>query len=204
MVIQYNAFGTIHTAAPFNLGRTAVHEVGHWLGLKHIWGDQTCGDDGVNDTPQQGFFTKGCPSDQRSSCNNGPAGDMFMNYMDYTNDDCMNLFTLGQRQRMRAAFAKGGPRASFLQSRGLQEPWTTEALLPLTEAALYPNPAQDRLTLQTENEQVGKTVNFLNSHGQIIRVERITSPQQTFSVQQLKPGVYFLKGEGFLHKFIKL
>jgi hypothetical protein len=204
VVIQFSAFGTIHTAAPFNLGRTAVHEVGHWLGLKHIWGDQQCGDDNVDDTPQQGFFTKGCPSGFRTSCNNNPAGDMYMNYMDYTNDDCMNLFTLGQRQRMRAAFNEGGPRASLLQSRGLHEPWLSEAFLPLPEALLYPNPARDRLTLQTENVQVGKTVRFLNSQGQVVGVERITATQQTFDVQHLMPGIYFLKGEGFLHKFIKL
>lgn len=204
VVIQYNAFGTINTAAPFNLGRTAVHEVGHWLGLKHIWGDQQCGDDGVADTPQQGFFTKGCPSGFRSSCNNSPAGDMYMNYMDYTDDVCMNLFTLGQRQRMRAAVADGGPRASLLQSKGLNEPWLAEAPLALPEAALYPNPAQDKITLQTESGQVGKMVCLLSAHGQLLNVERITATTQIFSVQGLKPGIYFLKGEGFLHKFIKL
>jgi hypothetical protein len=204
VVIHYNAFGTINTVAPFNLGRTAVHEVGHWLGLKHIWGDRSCGDDGVEDTPQQGFYTKGCPSGFRSSCNNGNAGDMYMNFMDYTNDNCMNLFTLGQRQRMRAAFEKGGPRASLLASKGLSESWATEAPLVETGVALYPNPAQDRLVLQTESSQAGKTVSFLNSQGQVIRVERITAPQQIFSVQQLNPGIYFLKGEGFLYKFVKL
>ena len=204
MVIQYNAFGTINTVAPFQLGRTAVHEAGHWLGLKHIWGDATCGDDGVEDTPQQGFFTKGCPSGQRSSCNN-TTGDMYMNFMDYTNDDCMNLFTLGQRQRMRAAFATGGPRASLRLSKGLAEPWSmTEAPLAATEAALYPNPVQEQFTLFTESSKPGQTVSIINSQGQVVQVERITSPKQVIAIPALRAGIYFLKGEGFLHKLIKL
>src|ERR1043165_4981181 len=100
------------------MGRTAVHEVGHWLGLKHIWGDAACGDDLVEDTPPQGWYTQGCPTGFHSSCNNGVMGDMYMNYMDYTSDACMNLFTAGQKQRMRALFATGGARASLLQSKG--------------------------------------------------------------------------------------
>lgn len=203
MVIQYNAFGTINTVAPFQLGRTAVHEAGHWLGLKHIWGDASCGDDGVEDTPQQSFFTKGCPSGERSSCNN-TTGDMYMNYMDYTNDDCMNLFTLGQRQRMRAAFAAGGPRASLLVSKGLAEPWLTESPLMPTEAFLYPNPVHDQFTLQTESSKLGQTIRILNSYGQVVQVERITASQQIISVRALKAGMYFLKGENFLHKLVKL
>ncbi len=204
IVIQYSAFGTINTGAPFNLGRTAVHEVGHWLGLKHIWGDAPCGDDLVEDTPQQGFFTQGCPSGIRSSCNNGTAGDMYMNYMDYTNDACMNLFTKGQRQRMRSAFDEGGPRASLLQSKGLHEPWVNEAVLPTPAAALYPNPALNKITLQTGSNQLGESISLLNSQGQLIRVEKIKALQQSFDVQALKAGVYFLKGNDFMYKFIKL
>ena len=99
IVIAYDAFGTINVKQPYNLGRTAVHEAGHWLGLKHIWGDASCGDDGVEDTPKQSTYTVGCPTAFRSSCNNGPAGDMYMNFMDFTNDACLNLFTGGQRDR---------------------------------------------------------------------------------------------------------
>jgi hypothetical protein len=186
------------------MGRTAVHEAGHWLGLKHIWGDTQCGDDGVDDTPQQGFFTRGCPTELRNSCNNSATGDMFMNYMDYTNDDCMNLFTLGQRQRMRAAFSEGGRRVSLLQSRGLEEPWMTESPLALPPVAVYPNPATTSITLQTDAALLQKNVTLLSSQGQVIRIERILSPQHTIHLQALKPGVYFLKGENFLHKFVKL
>ncbi|HEU4902917.1 MAG TPA: M43 family zinc metalloprotease [Flavisolibacter sp.] len=204
VVINHNAFGTINTTAPFNLGRTAVHEVGHWLGLKHIWGDAECGDDGVDDTPRQGFFTKGCPSGFRSSCNNGTLGDMYMNFMDYTDDACMNLFTAGQRSRMRQLFVVEGPRASLLLSRGLGSPWLQEAPLPVGDAVLYPNPAQEKVTVQVGAAFVGKKLRLYNSQGQLQREETVTSVHQTIPVANLKPGIYFLRGEDFLQKFIKL
>ncbi|NJK39929.1 MAG: zinc metalloprotease, partial [Oscillatoriales cyanobacterium SM2_3_0] len=88
VVITYTAFGTMGTAAaPFNLGRTATHEIGHWLNLRHIWGDDGdgChGSDFVDDTPNQAGSNSGRPTFPRITCNNGPNGDMFMNYMDYT------------------------------------------------------------------------------------------------------------------------
>ena len=81
IAINTSAFGTINVSAPYHLGRTAVHEMGHWLGLRHIWGDTYCGDDLVDDTPKQGNFTSGCPSRFRSTFNNGTTtGDMYMNY----------------------------------------------------------------------------------------------------------------------------
>lgn len=204
IVISVTAFGTVNTAAPFNLGRTAVHEVGHWLGLKHIWGDTQCGDDAVEDTPQQGYFTKGCPTTFRSSCDNGEWGDMYMNYMDYTNDACMNLFTAGQRWRMRAAFAEGGPRASLLQSKGLREPYLQESSLPVAEGVIYPNPAADKITLVVNSAMVGKKVSLYSSNGHLQQVETIQSVQQTINIASLKPGLYFLLGEGFRQKFVKL
>jgi hypothetical protein len=135
IVINSTAFGTVGMNAPFDKGRTAVHEIGHWLGLKHIWGDTYCGDDGVSDTPSQGSYTSGCPSGIRTSCNNNATGDMYMNYMDYTNDACVNLFTEGQKARMRANFAAGGPRAALLQSHGLAKAWSTA---PVAVAAPVP------------------------------------------------------------------
>jgi hypothetical protein len=75
--------------------------VGHWLNLRHIWGDANCGSDLVNDTPTQQTSNYGCPAFPKVSCSNGPNGDMFMNYMDYTDDACMNMFTSGQTARTR-------------------------------------------------------------------------------------------------------
>jgi hypothetical protein len=116
VVITHTGFGNTGTAAPpFGLGRTATHEVGHWLNLFHIWGDdgQGCsGSDGVDDTPNQAGSNGGCPTFPHITCNNGPNGDMFMNYMDYTDDACMFMFTQGQVDRMEACLA--GPRTTFL------------------------------------------------------------------------------------------
>jgi hypothetical protein len=111
VVILHSAFGTSGTAAaPFNLGRTATHEIGHWLNLRHIWGDRNdCGGtDHVSDTPNAQLPNYGSPAFPHISCDNGPNGDMFMNYMDYVDDPAMFMFTPGQVTRMNATLA--GPR----------------------------------------------------------------------------------------------
>jgi hypothetical protein len=115
VVIHYRAFGTGGTAtAPFHLGRTAVHEVGHFLGLRHIWGDRNdcTGNDFVADTPPAKEANVGKPVFPHITCNNGPSGDMFMNYMDYVDDDTMVMFSVGQIARMNATLA--GPRESLI------------------------------------------------------------------------------------------
>jgi Pregnancy-associated plasma protein-A len=114
VVILYTAFGTTGAVAdPFNLGRTATHEVGHWLNLHHIWGDTNdcSGSDQVSDTPRAQAPNYGKPEWPHISCNNGPNGDMFMDYMDYVDDSAMFMFTSGQAARMNATLA--GPRKKF-------------------------------------------------------------------------------------------
>ncbi len=105
VVVTHTAFGTLGTATePFDLGRTTTHEVGHWLNLRHIWGDDGTGCNGsdfVADTPNQGSENTGRPTFPRVSCDNGPNGDLFMNYMDYTDDVAMFMFTAGQVARMQ-------------------------------------------------------------------------------------------------------
>jgi Pregnancy-associated plasma protein-A len=116
VVLDDNATGRVGTAAaPYGLGRTATHEVGHWLNLRHIWGDATCGNDFVNDTPVHNTSNGGCPSyPHLSTCAGNPV-EMTMNYMDYTYDACMYMFTIGQKNRMRATFGSGGGRTTFAQ-----------------------------------------------------------------------------------------
>ena len=116
VVIDDNAFGSTGTVtAPYNKGRTATHEVGHWLNLRHIWGDATCGNDQVGDTPLHNTANYGCPAAGHKSTCTGTPVEMTMNYMDYTDDACMYMFSAGQKTRMQAVFAVGGPRNSFAQ-----------------------------------------------------------------------------------------
>jgi hypothetical protein len=115
VVVLNTAFGTEGTAAaPFNKGRTLTHEVGHWLNLRHIWGDtlDCTGGDRVPDTPNCEGPNMGKPTYPKVSCANAPHGDMFMNYMDYVDDAAMFMFTAGQVARMNACLA--GPRKSFV------------------------------------------------------------------------------------------
>ena len=114
VVILHSAFGRQgDVRPPFDLGRTATHEVGHWLNLRHIWADtmDCSGGDRVPDTPNAAGPNYGKPTFPHITCNNGPNGDMFMNYMDYVDDAAMFMFTDGQITRMNAALA--GPRSSF-------------------------------------------------------------------------------------------
>ena len=109
-------YGSFYLSAPFDKGRTATHEVGHYLNLRHIWGDGNCNaDDFVSDTPTAGSANYGCPSYPSKSCNSngGYTSDMFMNYMDYVDDACMYMFTEGQKTRTASVFAPGGSRENL-------------------------------------------------------------------------------------------
>lgn len=159
VVMWFRAFGSNRYGGPFpvlsgnnNLGRTTTHEVGHWLGLRHIWGDNTaCGNpdgsdvggDGIADTPPQSNSTSGgCPPSPRFDiCTPGGDGIMFQNYMDYTPDNCMSIFTNGQVQRMR--FVMDNFRSSLKQTAHLAGP---SLPLMVTDAApvLLTNP--ERIT----------------------------------------------------------
>ena len=115
VVILNTGFGTNGSAAaPFNLGRSATHEIGHFLNLRHIWGDtpDCSGSDLVADTPNAEDSNFGKPTFPHVSCSNGPNGDMFMNYMDYVDDDSMFMFTPGQVARMHTTL--DGPRKSLV------------------------------------------------------------------------------------------
>lgn len=123
VVCDFAYVGTIGTAtSPFNLGRTATHEVGHWLNLRHIWGDANCGSDLVSDTPVHNTSNGGCPAYPHYSTCSGAPIEMTMNYMDYTDDACMYMFSLGQKARMQAVIVPGGSRASLANSLGCQAP----------------------------------------------------------------------------------
>lgn len=125
VVIKHDFMGSIGTASNSgNNGRTATHEIGHWLNLRHIWGDATCGNDFVSDTPPHyAANLSTCPAwPSLSNCvGNSPNGDMFCNYMDYTNGDCQNMFSAGQATRMNAALSSAtSGRVNLWQPANLQ------------------------------------------------------------------------------------
>ncbi|MEQ6165870.1 choice-of-anchor J domain-containing protein [Ekhidna sp. MALMAid0563] len=130
VLIDHQYFG-VNTSAPAfeSYGRTLTHEVGHYLGLRHIWGDGGCSvDDFVDDTPladtDNGDYSSPCtfpnPDDNTVCVMDEP--EMFQNYMDYTDDICMNLFTKGQKTRMRTVMDNAPNRTSLISSPGLSEP----------------------------------------------------------------------------------
>lgn len=128
VVVDFMAFGSIDDGSfnlysSFNKGRAATHEIGHFFGLRHIWGDDNgqCGGNGdyVSDTPDQGDNTSGCPTHPYTTCGNHT---MFQNYMDYTNDNCMNLYTQGQISRIETVISESPRRASLTNSHGLIDP----------------------------------------------------------------------------------
>lgn len=108
--------------SPYNKGRTMTHEVGYWLNLRHIWGDANCGNDLVADTPIHETDNNGCPTHPKTNTCSGTITEMFMNYMDYVNDDCMHMFSQGQSDRMYAVLDEGGLRASLVASEGCVAP----------------------------------------------------------------------------------
>lgn len=201
IVVDFASFGTVGVSGPYNMGRTVVHEAGHWLNLKHTWGEEHCGDDGVDDTPQQSVYTVGCPSGIRISCDNGPNGNMYMNYMDFTEDACMNLFTYGQKNRMRNLFAQGGARYNMLYSKGLDEPLIFELPLPAESPKwlypkVFPVPAVNyfQLDVSYDVRWIGKILTLYNLQGQQVLHLKISAAVQQYNISRLQPGIYFLRG----------
>ena len=121
VTIDYRFFGSNGSAISASKGRTTTHEVGHYLGLRHIWGDGGCGvDDFVADTPEQDNSNTVCNDNlSRFSCG---SQDMVQNYMDYTPDACMNLFTKGQVERFNVVLANSPRRVTLVNNRATQEP----------------------------------------------------------------------------------
>jgi hypothetical protein len=150
--IWTRSFGTINVMAPYNRGRTATHEVGHWLGLRHVWGDSNCGTDFCNDTPVQQTSNFGCPNFPKVTCTNGPNGDMFMNFMDYSDDPCLYMFTPDQRTRMHTALANGPFRNMLTASSSTM--CNLPAIVPTAYFSYHGDGCVDS-TIYTNNQSSG-------------------------------------------------
>jgi len=199
VVIHYAVFGTTGSLqAPFNKGRTTTHEIGHWLNLIHTWGDASCGDDLVADTPPQQGPTRGCPDGIKVTCGNGPNGDMYMNYMDFTNDACLNIFTKGQRDRIRSLFVPGGFRNGILNTPASRALAQQPLLLPGTETIeagirVYPNPASTSIYIQTPGASSGSiSIQVYNGLGQQVMSLKMNQHLQQLDISPLRSGIYYV------------
>lgn len=205
VVIDHRYFGTLGNLPPgLNKGRTTTHEVGHYFNLDHIWGDALCGNDNVSDTPPQEADNFGCPAfphNANNSCGSGASGEMFMNFMDYTDDDCMQLFTLGQQARMLAAI--NNRRQSLLNSEGCQGAVGLRAAAG-TMQALYPNPATDRVVVPISGSTGETTICILNSAGQQVQniLVQAGTTRVTVNIQTMPSGIYLVKKGSLVQKLL--
>lgn len=200
IAIRPQAFGKGGTAGggsftENDLGRTATHEVGHWLNLFHIWGDAVCGDDEVADTPvhEDDEGNSGCPSfpfNANSACGTDANGEMYMNYMDYTDDNCMAMFSKGQVTRMRAALA--GPRAALMFSDGCSGIANVDAPSLEKSLHLYPNPASDLLSIRWTGAIA--EIQIINLQGSIqYKANLPGNIRHQINLEAMPAGYYFLR-----------
>lgn len=192
VVIGFNYFGTTGTLnASYNLGRTSTHEIGHWLGLKHIWGDDgtSCGGtDNVTDTPNQSDENYECPNFPASSCSN--TSDMFNNYLDYTDDACMNMFTNGQKTRMLSYIDLS--RASLKTSNGCTIVGIDEVKLE-DRVKIFPNPAKDEISISVVNGLEIHGYELLDLSAKTIKSENFDQNGDfTIKIDDLQSGIYII------------
>jgi hypothetical protein len=203
VVIGYQYFGRTGTVSrPFNKGRTTTHEVAHWLGLYHIWGDEpACFDDDlVNDTPLQKGENYGCPryplvNGAGAACTGfNTNGAMFMNYMDYVDDACMMMFTTGQKNRAHSFLLTVRDSLYFsngLVISGLREEAAAQAF------KLYPNPANGLVKLQPGIGMKGNAaIEITNVLGQVVLRKTVKSQEgetMELNLSGNAPGVYVVR-----------
>jgi Pregnancy-associated plasma protein-A/Secretion system C-terminal sorting domain len=197
VVISTTSFGyTGNVVAPYDNGRTSVHEVGHWLNLRHIWGDGTCATDFVADTKPAQDANYGCPNFPFNAnvCTGTDAnGEMYMNFMDYCDDACMVMFTKGQKVRMLATL--NGPRASLASSTGCGLNVGLEPIKnSLQSINIYPNPVHTICEIQVPISKIPYLINVQSADGKkwINRTLQEIDGLVQLNLQSLPTGVYFV------------
>lgn len=212
VVCHYLAFGRgaqYNLYEEFDLGRTTSHEIGHCFGLRHIWGDATCGNDFVGDTPLHNTANYGCPGEgHRSTCTGTPL-EMWMNYMDYTDDNCMYFFSDGQVTRMDSyietdeqimsivASSCGGNRVNG-NNYITTTPTDAPALRLRNALDLYPTLGSGNVTLQFSSEETGKAeINVYNLSGMLVMKQQIAVSEgintRNLDLGKLANGFYILQ-----------
>lgn len=195
VVILYTAFGVPEEGKSI----VATHEVGHYLNLNHIWGDNIpdCGDDLVSDTPPTDNSNEGCPSfphNADNSCGSGSNGEMFMNYMDYSDAECTVMFSNGQKDRMVAAIMMF--RSSLLSSTACNIISSANQAGVLAEMKVFPNPSQGIFSVDlpkfSAQQRVQLSVYDMSGVRQYQAKEESTS-QIELDLSNLPTGVYFLR-----------
>ncbi len=196
-IIDYRVFGrqtgTVDRSL-YLLGRTVTHEIGHWLGLIHPWGDANCGNDYVADTPPMADGSTAQLSCRQtfSNCDGkGQVRDLMENYMNYWPDACMNMFTAGQVARMRAVLVLNQRRAKVA---------STASFLPESEnltMSVYPNPTSIDPSVDVQLKGIQSfSVSLLNMAGRQIRTLSYTDVPSTrviLPVIGLAPGLYIVR-----------
>lgn len=200
VVLDYAYTGKTGASAPYNKGRTATHEVGHWLGLRHIWGDDgsgCSGSDGVSDTPNQADENYGCftvGSVQTDGCSPSAPGVMWSNYMDYTDDACMYFFTTGQKTKMWTNL--NGARFPLQSSVGCVLAGVED--LSLTHVfSIYPSPSNGQLTLDFGNAAPADyditVYNTLGEQVKVQHVEMLSEQTLQLDLRDQSAGIYFIE-----------
>ena len=201
--VDYRQFGTINVDPPYHLGRTCTHEIGHYFNLEHPWGpgfSDCCEDDFVDDTPEAcDTYLGECPSFPISSCS-GP--DLFMDFMFYTNDECMGMFTLGQKERMLSTL--NGVRSGLLSGGGCVEVPTFEKGGG-SELILFGNPSGNTLRFEIRSGEAGMwDVELINTSGKVVLKKRAApNTVQAFEKGRGGAGLYFLVGKKNGHRIVE-
>lgn len=197
VVVLYTNFG-VDPLNPDFKSIVASHEVGHYLNLSHIWGDEECGDDMVDDTEPAFESNEGCPDfphNAFSECGSGENGEMYMNYMDYSDAECVVMFTNGQKERMRATL--NTVRSGLLASSGCQAPTGVYDLNTSDDIKIVPNSNNGIFNLVFNLDGVSNCqVEVVDMFGAYVKEFDIRSNNTLLDCSELNSGVYFLKITG--------